>query len=244
MSQTRSPLHKCTAILTSVKKCILDGLFPIRCLGCGILDEWICATCHTTLPIITEQHCPMCKKHVTNNGETCFECMQKGAIIDGAFVVSHYSDTLLKRAIHYYKYRFVRDLSEPLALLVAQALQNATLPTPDIIIPVPLHKRRYRWRGFNHAEELARALDLRIPVITDILIRTRYTKPQAQKKNRKYRKQNMRDAFCVTRTESVNQKQILLIDDIMTTGATLEECARALKKSGAATIHCLVLARE
>ncbi len=223
---------------------ILDGLFPVHCLGCGALDEWICARCHSTLPIITEQHCPICKKHVTNNGETCFACIKKGTAIDGVFVVSYYGDALLKKTIHYYKYRFVSDLSEPLALLTAQALQNATLPSPDIIIPVPLHKRRYRWRGFNQAEKLAHSLDLRIPVITDILIRMRYTKPQARTKSKKDRKQNLHNAFSVRQKHYIKNKHILLIDDVITTGTTLEECARALKKSGATTVHCLVLARD
>ena len=232
------------SILTPIKKIFLDGLFPIRCLGCGVFDHWVCPSCHTTLPIITEQNCPSCKKHTTNNGDVCFACAKKNVNIDGVFVVSHYNDELLKKMIHYYKYRFVQDLSEPLALLIAQALQNSTLPSPDIIIPVPLHKRRLRWRNFNQVEELARALNLQIPIITDILVRMRYTKPQARAKNKKDRKNNLSNAFHILHPEKIKQKNILLIDDVMTTGTTLEECAVTLKKSGAAHVHCLVLARE
>ncbi len=244
MSKIKLLSHNLHTFYKSIKNLIIDGLFPIRCLGCGTYDHWICNKCHTTLPILTEQHCPICKKHITHNGETCFECLQKNTSIDGVFIASHYSDTLLKKAIHYYKYRFVKDLSEPLALLLAQSLQNSNLPAPDIIIPVPLHKRRLRWRGFNQAEELAYALDLQIPIITDILIRMRYTKPQARTKNKNNRKNNLSNAFHISHTETIKQKNILLIDDIITTGTTLEECASVLKKSGAKNVYCLVLARE
>lgn len=240
----RSLFHKLHTLTMPIKDVILDGFFPIHCLGCGKLDHWICHQCHTTLPIITEQHCPICKKHTTNNGETCFACMQKKSDIDGVFIASFYNDPLLKKAIHYYKYRFVKDLSDPLALLLAQSLQNSNLPSPDIIIPVPLHKRRIRWRGFNQSEELAYALNLQIPIITDILIRMRYTKPQTRTKNKSARRNNLSNAFHVSNSEKIKHKNILLIDDVMTTGATLEKCASALKKSGAQKVHCLVLARE
>lgn len=240
-----SRLHKFTCAIKSIKKMILDGLFPVRCLGCGTFDHWICPQCHTTLPILTEQHCPICKKHITPNGDVCFTCDKKHlSNIDGIFIASYYHDPLLKKAIHYYKYRFAHEISEPLALLIAQSLNNSTLPTPDMIIPVPLHKRRLRWRGFNQSELLAHMLNLQIPVITDILIRIRYTKPQVQSKNKKERQKNLSNAFTTNTDHKITQKNILLIDDVVTTGATLEACAGALKKSGARNVHCLVLARE
>lgn len=244
MQVKRSFLHNIRSFFRSVGITILDGLFPIRCLGCGTYDHWICPPCHTTLPILTEQQCPLCKKHVTNNGEVCLECATKNDTFDGVFVASYYNDKLLKKAIHYYKYRFVHELSSPLALLLAQSLHNSTLPTPDMIIPVPLHKRRLRWRGFNQAEKLAHDLDLRIPVITDILLRVRYTKPQVRAGSKKRRKDNLSNAFYVHDAKKIKQKNILLIDDIMTTGTTLSECASALKNAGAKNVHCLILARE
>lgn len=245
MSKTTSFLHKIKHVLFIVQKIILDGLFPIRCLGCGKFDEWLCSNCHSTLPILTEQHCPACKKHITTNGIVCPECYKTTKnSFDGVFIASHYNDKLLKKTIHYYKYRFVRDLSEPLSILLAQALQNSTLPAPDIIIPVPLHKRRYRWRGFNQANNLATALNLQISVITDILVRVRYTAPQVKLQNKKKRQENLNNAFVIKNTSQITGKNILLVDDVMTTGATLAECARVLKLSGAKTVSCLVLARE
>jgi len=245
MLKITSLLNKTKASLFVVQKIILDGLFPIHCLGCGKFDEWICADCHGTLPILTEQHCPVCKKHLTQNGIVCPDCHDTTQdSFDSVFVASYYHDKLLKKAIHYYKYRFIRTLSEPLSLLLAQALQNSTLTTPDIVIPVPLHKRRYRWRGFNQANNLAKELDLQIPVITDILIRVRYTVPQVKMQNKNQRQENLSDAFVIKDSLQVMGRNILLIDDVMTTGATLAECARILKASGAKTVSCLVLARE
>lgn len=245
MSKTVSKYHKIRNLLISIQKTILDGLFPIRCLGCNEFDNWICANCHKNLPLLHEQHCPICKLHTTNNGEICPECLVKNKnIFDGIFVASHYNDRLIKKAIHYYKYRFVKDLSEPLALLLAQALQNSHVQTPDIIIPVPLHKRRFRWRGFNQAQELARNLDLRIPIMNDILLRVRYTAPQVKVRNKSKRQENLTNAFAVYNSQKVRGKNILLIDDVVTTGATLSECASTLKDTGAKTVFCIVLARE
>lgn len=245
MLKIASLLHKTKHVLSIVQKTILDGLFPIRCLGCGKFDEWICTNCHTTLPILTEQHCPVCKKHTTLNGVVCPECHKTAKnSFDGVFIASYYHDKLIKKAVHYYKYRFVHDLSKPLSLLLAQAIQNSTLTTPDIVIPVPLHKRRYRWRGFNQASNLADGLDLQISVITDILIRVRYTVPQVKMKNKNKRQENLNNAFIIKDSSQIIGKNVLLIDDIITTGATLTECARTLKLAGAKTVHCLVLARE
>lgn len=241
----RSLSSKTRSLFISVQKTILDAFFPIRCLGCGTYDTWLCNDCHTTLPILVEQHCPLCKKHITPYGNVCFACATKSTSgLDGVFVVSHYHDPLLKKAIHHYKYRFASDIATPLALLVAQAIHHSTLPTPDMLIPVPLHKRRLRWRGFNQAEILAKALDLHIPILTDILIRRRYTAPQVSMKDQSARQKNLIQAFCVTDASCVHGKNILLIDDVMTTGTTLMECARTLKDAGAKTVHCLVLARE
>lgn len=115
---------------------------------------------------------------------------------------------------------------------------------PDLIIPVPLHARRKRWRGFNQAEELSYALDLQIPINTDILRRVRYTKPQVTMRDRDSRLTNVSDAFVVQNPSHIKNKSILLIDDVMTTGATITACAHELKLSGAKNVYALVIARE
>ena len=240
-----SLFHKICHIFTVIWKTLLDALFPIRCLRCGIFDQWICTSCHSTLPILTEQHCPSCMTHITLNGEVCPPCSKKYDLpYSGIFVVSYYKDPLVRSIIHHFKYRFIKDLAKPLALLIAQSLNNSHFPTPDLIIPIPLHPRRKRWRGFNQAEELSHSLDLQIPTNTDILRRVRYTKPQVTMRNRDSRLNNVSGAFIVQNPSRIKNKNILLIDDVMTTGATITACAHELKLSGAKNIYALVIARE
>ncbi|MCK4635331.1 MAG: ComF family protein [Candidatus Moranbacteria bacterium] len=236
---------KLKTLFKKTKKIFLDLFFPINCLGCGKFDQWICDDCHKTFPILTEQHCPICEKEITQNGEVCLNCQKYYKInLKGVFIISIYKDALLKKSIHHFKYKFIEKISEPLALLIAQALQNSEHPIPDLIIPVPLHKQRLRWRGFNQSESLARDLDLKIPIVTNSLIRKNNTIPQVKMKNRKQRLENLNDAFCVENPEIIKNKKILLIDDIITTGTTLSVCAKILKQVGAEEVRALVIAWE
>ena len=230
------PFHTAMTVL-------LDALFPKRCLGCRVFDTWLCDRCHTTLPLRTEQQCPICKKRTTPDGVVCPRCAPHTPL-RGVYVASSYRDQLLKTTIHYFKYRFVAELSAPLALLLAQGVRQSHLPAPDIIMPVPLHPRRLRWRGFNQATLLAQQLDLTIALSTDNLIRTRYTTPQVNMRTKRRREQNLAQAFALTSPAEVRGQNILLIDDITTTGATLTHCATVLKDAGAQSVSGLVIARE
>lgn len=231
----------CAKILRGVG----DALFPLRCLGCGAYDTWLCRQCHAALPLITTQRCPYCRKHETAYGEVCFACAGRDDITyDAVVVASRYDDPIVARAIHAFKYRFARDLAVPLALLLAQSIQHTTMPSADLIVPVPLHSRRLRWRGFNQAERLAAALDLQIPIAPAILKRKRYTPPQVTMRDKQAREANVRNAFVVTNTAAVRDKTIILIDDVITTGSTLAQCATVLKQAGARRVHCMVVARH
>lgn len=233
--------------LIKFKGKILDIFFPIRCLGCKKFDHWICNDCHSALPILSEQHCFICKKIETVNGKLCTNCLSKlkeKPALDSVFIVSTYQDKLLKKTIHKFKYNFIKDVAEPLTLLTAQSLQNSNFPIPDFIIPVPIHKKRLRWRGFNQSLILAKKLDLKIPILNNILTKKIHTKPQAKTKSRQERIKNLNDAFSIKKSEKIKGKKILLIDDIITTGTTLEQCAKLLKSAGAKKVYALVLARE
>ncbi len=222
---------------------LLNAIVPKRCLGCAKFDTWLCDCCHTTLPILTEQHCPICKKATTPLGQVCLKC-NKDIYIDSVFIISTFDSSLLRNLIHYLKYKFIKEISNPLGLLIAQTLMNYHIPSPDLIIPVPLHKRRLRWRGFNQSELLAQSVGLTIPIDTISLIRTKYTTSQVKVKSRKKRIDNIKNAFCVVEPLKIRGKSILLVDDVITTGSTLEECAKVLKKAGAKKVNALVLARE
>ena len=229
--------------LSKIFNFVLDATVPKRCIGCNVFDTWLCDSCHTTLPLLTEQKCGICKKVITPLGETCPNC-QKNAYIDSIVIVSSYDNDLLKRLIHNFKYKFIAELSEPLGLLVAQGLLNSHLLSPDLIIPIPLHKRRLRWRGFNQSELLANSIGLTIPIDSTSLLRQRYTTSQVKVKSRKKRLNNLKGAFAISNPEKIKGKYILLVDDIITTGSTINECAKTLKNAGAKKVSAIVLARE
>ncbi len=222
---------------------LLSAIVPKRCIGCSKFDTWLCDYCHTTLPILTEQHCPICKKVTTPLGQVCLNCATHTSL-DSVFVISSFDSIILKDLIHHFKYKFIEEISEPLGLLIAQGLTNSHIPSPDLIIPIPLHKRRLRWRGFNQSELLAKSIELTIPIDTTSLTRKKYTTSQVKVKSRKKRIDNIKGAFCVTEPEKIKGKSILLIDDVITTGSTIDECAKVLKNAGAKKVNALVLVRE
>jgi ComF family protein len=144
--------------------------------------------------------------------------------------------------VHKFKYDGVTALAEPLGTLVTEYWSRHPIPA-DVLVPVPLHKDRLRRRGFNQAALLAHQLSKQVdlPVDEQTLVRQRATASQVDLDTEK-RKQNVRDAFRC-RTSALANRRVLLIDDVCTTGATLEACAAALKDSGSRCVQALTLAR-
>lgn len=173
--------------------------------------------------------------------------LEANTSLSGLFCATSYEDRFAQRLIHAFKYPpFLRDLAKPLALCIIAhlALLNKPIYPPDVICPIPLHKKRLRWRGYNHAEELAKQLGqaFSLPVVADALIRIKHTAPQANL-GREERLKNMKGVFEVRNPQKIAAKNILLVDDVYTTGATMEECARILKKAGAARVFGAAVAR-
>lgn len=233
---------------------IFDIIFPIECIGCGKEGEWFCQKCLDEIDLIKKQTCSICER-VSKKGRTCFLCRHKTKI-DGVIAACSYKNKLIREAIEIFKYKFVKDVSIPLSALIIKILKtNGELKNwyqeillhkeIFVIVPVPLHPRRLRWRGFNQAELLAKELskNLGIKIENKILIRSRYNTPQVEIKNRRQRIENIRDAFGANNSLEIKDKKILLIDDVCTTAATLSECAKVLKKAGASEIWGIVVAR-
>jgi ComF family protein len=245
-------------LLKKIKTFILDTLFPISCLFCRKGQLWVCPECFDKIEILSDQVCPYCEKIASPAGRICPACkikfLAKNKIIpfDSLIVSSSYKRSGLARLIHFYKYNFISGLSDPLGQLLTKALARNNLPLPDLIVPVPLHTRRLRWRGYNQSELLAGYIGdnlspgFSIPMITGAIFRKRYTPPQMKIKNYQERKKNLENSF--TAAENAKQilagKKILLVDDIATTGSTLLECAKVLKLSGAEKVFGVVLARQ
>jgi len=227
---------------------ILDLLFPIKCLGCGEESPvFICDKCLEEIELLHEQLCPVCEQS-SSHGKTCDQC-QRQHTLDGLVVATYYSDPLVKKAIRNFKFLLVKSLHEQLVKLMLKQLDQNPIPCKiDLVIPVPLHKKRLKWRGFNQAELLGNkiaefALGGDIPIRTDILARTKNTKAQSKIHDHEMRNENTKNAFSCIDPDSIKQKNILLIDDVCSTGSTLNECAGVLKSSGARRVWGVVVAR-
>lgn len=220
----------------------MDLLFPRWCLGCGKEGDFLCPSCRETLPSITTPLCPRCG-HPEPGGNLCPPCSREPSALNGIRAPFRF-EGLVREAIHQMKYRNLRALAEPLAQLLGDFLSENKVPG-EVLVPVPLHAKRLRVRGYNQSQLLAQELGKRagLGVISDSLVRPGLATPQARTTSVRERKRNVAGAFAC-RDERLKERRVLLIDDVATSGATLEAAADALKKIGAASVWGLVLARE
>jgi competence protein ComFC len=220
----------------------VDSFFPRQCVGCGKVGGFLCPECLGKLPRLLPPICPNCGRSQAS-GIVCPDCRQRQTEIDGIRSPFRF-DEVIRKAIHQLKYRNLKAISTCLAELLADYIRSNSLPG-EALVCVPLHPRRLRERGYNQssllAKELGKSIDL--PVIEDCLIRVKQAQPQVRAVDVEERRRNVADAF-VCRDEKVGGKQIILIDDVCTSGATLESCAAALKSKDATSVWGLTLARE
>lgn len=219
----------------------IDILFPKKCVSCQANGTDFCKSCQELLSYINLPVCQICGSTLTI--KPCPVCQNRHLkYLDTLRSVALFVDGPLRVAIHYFKYYNRRSLKKFFASLLVQCYQTHQLQT-DIIVPVPLHPSRLKERGYNQSVLLAQEVSLLLqqPLNTKSLIRYRYTQTQTQL-NFIQRQENVTDAFqCVD--QQLADQSILLIDDVATTGATLEACARVLKQSKVKAIHGLTLAK-
>jgi len=218
---------------------LLDFLFPCRCLGCSQWGKYFCQECIRKIELVKKQICPVCQKPAIG-GKTHPRCQTKYSL-DGLTSIFAY-EGIVKKAIGKLKYKFITDLVEEMIGLTPKHIAYFKSFT---LVPVPLHPRRQRWRGFNQAELLGKILarKLGLNIQTDALIRHKHTKPQVDLKG-KERKKNIRNAFKITSKAKIkNLKKVILFDDVWTTGSTLRECGQVLKRVGVKEVWGLTLAR-
>ena len=213
-----------------IKKFLLDILFPKFCFNCGQEGDYLCGDCQGMLEI-SGFH----QKYATAN------------LRDLYFSLS-YQNPLVRNLIQKLKYEpFIKELAKTLSSLIIahfELLDNKPDFTDFILIPVPLTKKRLKWRGFNQVKEISRELAqfFKLPLILDCLIKIKETPAQVDLEQEQ-RKENIKGVFQVQNKELIKNKKILLIDDVYTTGATMEECGRVLKDAGAKEIIAVVVAR-
>ncbi len=219
---------------------LLDLFYPPFCVGCGRAGEMYCFACRDSVLRIRPPLCPRCGRPQAAAG-TCRECALEPPSVDGIRSVAVF-DGALRGAIHQFKYSYVRDLAAPLGDFLVSYWQETPLDA-DVIVPVPLHVRRIRERGYNQAALLAQRMGsaLGMPVYRDCLRRSRYTESQTRLSARE-RSRNVKDAFTCAGT-GIQGARVLLVDDVCTTGATLGACGRALAQGGARSVWALTVAR-
>ncbi|KKR20134.1 MAG: Phosphoribosyltransferase [Parcubacteria group bacterium GW2011_GWE2_39_37] len=214
-----------------------DLLFPINCLGCEKEGSWLCDDCFNKIELAGE---------IIESNEMIKDCIH----LDGLCFAVDYNDKVVARLIKTMKYKFIKDINKLLAEFIIKFFEQGMthgLETIDwknsIIIPVPLHVRRLKWRGFNQAKEIGQRLALYLNCLfAEELRRVKNNRPQAKLKAEE-RWRNIEECFVLANSIDLEEKTVFLVDDVATTGATLNECAKVLKAAGAREVWGVVVAR-
>ncbi len=242
----------------SITKLFLDLIFPIRCLGCNETslkresdeEDWICRSCFEKIKLKIAFECAFCSSR-TLNGETCPFCRKENSL-DYLWAAANYSNPLVKKILWAFKYKFIRSLKLPLSRLLLKFLKEKqrdqfveNYREQILMLPVPIHRLRFNWRSYNQSELMARELAqaLNVEASSEALVRLKKRKPQAEIKNKEERVKNTKGIFACIRPDKVEDKTIVLVDDVTTTGSTLNECAKVLKEAGAKKVIGLVVAK-
>jgi ComF family protein len=240
----------------SLLRRFLDLLYPPRCLICGIFlngersggeSPYVCTRCLAGFSRVCSPRCPVCGTPFRSGiaeDHVCEDCLRKRPFFDRAGAPFVYEGELMK-AIHEFKYEGRSRMAGWLGPLLASFAEGWVREGSGVLLmPVPLHPKRLRKRGFNQSLLLARHVAKRLGAQVDFLSlrRIRDTTPQTGLK-RDERRKNVRRAFEVVDRSAVRRKRIVLVDDVATTGSTLNECARVLRRAGCAEVYGLVLAR-
>lgn len=226
------------------KDIFLDILFPSTCLYCAKSissgTAILCETCMRTIRVHTTLFCAECKARLPDGIKTC----HKTTPFTLAAVTDY--DDAVRSLIHRFKYRRWSSVMTVFTPLIAKYLEHCTVHADTFtVVPIPLHPDRLRDRGFNQAQLIAEVVahTLRRPLRSELLERTRATHAQAELKDWDARAENIANAFSVPARLSLENKNIILVDDVYTSGATMRDAARALREAGAKRIIAFVVAK-
>jgi competence protein ComFC len=229
-------------ILMKIKKWAFNILFPPLCLNCRKTSENdLCPACRNTIQINTSLFCPVCGLRLADNKRVCHKDSQY--LLAAA---TSYNNEAVRSLLKLFKFKKWRRLQEPLGEILIRYLENWKLEIGNFVaLPIPLHPDREAERGFNQSLLLAKiAADFyKLQLAPDILKRTKNTKTQSLAKNHEERTQNVAGCFSVTNPELITGQNVILVDDVHTSGATMSEAAKTLKSAGAKKIIALVIAK-
>ena len=229
---------------------LISLFYPANCELCSepvARDAYLCDACSEKAPRIMPPFCEKCSEPFAgaiSDEFTCANCADRKLDFDCA-VSSYRSRGLVRVVMLRFKYGGDLHLRHPIGRWLLEAMNDSRLRHRSFnwIVPVPLHPARLRERGFNQAQLLAKILCAKTQVrVLPALERTRYTTTQTAF-DRVERMENLRDAFRLRRNFAVRDCRVLLVDDVLTTGSTLSECARVLREAGARSVHAVTAAR-
>ncbi|HLG30682.1 MAG TPA: ComF family protein [Candidatus Brocadiales bacterium] len=245
-------------IASANKECHCEPLLSLRAEGEAIslcqprndgtsFSPYICEDCLKNIRYVGENRCLRCGSElgpfVNASSDGCTRCQRLKVMFDGASYATKF-EGVIRELIHRFKYNNVDFLAEPLVEILINNLNLNNLKNDvDMVVPVPLFWWRRFKRGFNQSELLAKRIGrhLLLPVSTNNLYRIKNTIPQTRL-SRSQRQQNMHRAFAIKRTEDFKNRRVLLVDDVLTTGVTASECARAIKTAGGEKVYVLTIA--
>jgi ComF family protein len=233
-----------SSLVRDIYSGLLDLIYPPHCVLCREAgDGYLCPKCSESITTIVP---PVCRKCGTPcESYICGECRDREYHFERACSAGVF-DGVLREAIHALKYRNLLAVADPLADILVKAFPGTGLAgTVDIVVPIPIHRSRMVDRGFNQSEELARGLASRVGlrVETGVLYKARKTRHQVDLTIDE-RAVNPRGSFGVRNPERIRGKRVLLVDDVFTTGSTLDEAARVLLEAGASAVRAYTLARS
>jgi competence protein ComFC len=218
-------------MLKKCKNLLLDIFFPKTCIFCEKEGAYLCADCFGLLDILS-LHSPFRTKY-----------------LDDLYFPLFYQNLILKKLIQEFKYPpFIKELSNPLSYIIIAHFKLIEKPLnffkDFLMLPIPQSKKRLKWRGFNQAEELAKELALffKTEILNDVIEKIKETESQVNL-TEKERKENLKGAFFLKKPELIKNRKIILVDDVYTTGATMEEVAKILKENGAKEVIGIVIAK-
>lgn len=218
-------------------------LFPKFCLSCNTIGTYLCPKCQNKLEYFAYDTCLYCNQK-SLYGLTHPACQQEFGI-DGFFTVFKYNETL-KRIIKAFKYRRAIAVWEEFSLLIKpdKLFKLNDWPKATFLQPIPLHSNKLNDRGFNQAEIIGSFFNQFLKLkVSNLLLRKKETRPQAQITTKRKRKSNISGAFMMNKKTNLKNCIIVLVDDLLTTGDTIKEAGKVLKKSGANLVFALTIAR-
>lgn len=223
----------------------LDAVFPSHCLGCGIAlagGALICEFCLAEIPVFKKLFCAICKARLPENKKICH---RDAPYLLGA--ATDYHDEWVRQLVHNLKFKFLKPAAQPLAsLLVAYAKEALPSLEGFVVVPIPLSRARERERGFNQSALIGKIFSAHFSMefLTELLVRERHTKAQSEINDFSKRHENVAGCFSVLCPDLVKGKNLIVIDDVTTSGATFFEAAVTLKRAGAKKIICLAAAKS